>query len=296
MSRPKRFQGKYLFLTFSKCPLDKDHILSTLLTIKPTNKIIVCNELHQDGTKHAHVGIELSTRLNTTNSRLFDIDGYHPKIETAKCWAACIRYAKKEEDFCFWPETMSEEDLEAYDGQGEDELPDPKEFDNEADYLRECYRQKVPAGYATRMWQISMRRDQLDITDETLYGEIIEDLAAMKIQSFNTVLLGPTGIGKTSWAIKNCTKPALWVRHMDDLKYFKQKFHKSIIFDDMNFQHLPRTAQIHLVDYNMPSSIHVRYGTVLLPPKLEKIFTSNEPIFENDSAINRRFKLIDMRL
>lgn len=92
------------------------------------------------------------------------------------------------------------------------------------------------------------------------------------------VILGPAGIGKTTYAIKNCLKPALLVSHMDTLSKFKIGYHKSIIFDDVDINHLPLTAQIHLVDREKPRCIHMRYTTALIPAGVQKIFTANEPI------------------
>jgi len=44
------------------------------------------------------------------------------------------------------------------------------------------------------------------------------------------------------------------------------------------------------VDTDHPQQIHVRYSVVNLPAKLTKIFLSNDDIFTNDTAINRRIK------
>lgn len=105
---------------------------------------------------------------------------------------------------------------------------------------------------------------------------------------------GPSGIGKTTWALKWCKKPCLFVTHMDTLQEFQPAFHMSIVFDDMNFQHLPRSAQIHLLDSDCPRQIHIRYKTVTLPPRVQKIFLSNDDIFSwrGDDAITRRINKV----
>ncbi len=107
------------------------------------------------------------------------------------------------------------------------------------------------------------------------------------------VLIGAAGIGKTEWAKSLFTNP-LFVTHMDDLKHFDGTWHGGIIFDDMSFEHLPRQAQIHLVDIDNPRSIHVRYGCAHIPAHVKKVFTTNvENIFTNDAAINRRVLYFD---
>jgi len=104
---------------------------------------------------------------------------------------------------------------------------------------------------------------------------------------------GPSGIGKTTWALTVSPKPSLFVRHLDTLREFRNGYHKSIIFDDMSFSHLPRTGQIELVDRFHPQQIHVRYAVVNLPPNIPKIFLSNDSIFTYDQAIFRRITLVN---
>lgn len=108
------------------------------------------------------------------------------------------------------------------------------------------------------------------------------------------VLEGESGIGKTQFALALLPK-ALWVTHMDDLLSFDPSQHTGIIFDDMSFKHMPRTAQIHITDYDMTRSIHCRYRSACIPKHTPKIFTCNEyPFTENDAAIDRRVTLMQV--
>lgn len=113
---------------------------------------------------------------------------------------------------------------------------------------------------------------------------------------FSTVLWGPSDIGKTSF-LKARYPTSLFVSHIDDLKLFNTSEHEAIIFDDMDFKHIPRTAQIHLLDSDDDRSIHVRYGTAFIPAGTRKLFTTNEfngNIFElSDSAIQRRVDVVE---
>lgn len=105
------------------------------------------------------------------------------------------------------------------------------------------------------------------------------------------ILWGESGIGKTCFA-KALYPKALLVSHMDDLLKYNQKKYEGIIFDDMDFKHHPRTAQIHLLDVDDSRSIHCRYSTALIPRNTPKVFTTNElngEIFNmDDRAIKRR--------
>jgi len=109
----------------------------------------------------------------------------------------------------------------------------------------------------------------------------------------STIIIGPSGIGKTTYAKMKAKKPSLFVTHIDDLKFMNASI-KSIIFDDMTFKHLPLQSQIHLVDRDENRSIHVRYGTVQIPQGMEKWFTCNEQPFDEHDAIKRRVQEINL--
>jgi len=107
------------------------------------------------------------------------------------------------------------------------------------------------------------------------------------------ILIGDSGIGKTTAAKQIIPKPTLFVSHIDDLKHFKSEIHKSILFDDVCFNHYPVQSQIHLVDFDNPRSIHVRYGVAKIPAGIAKIFTCNEdPLNLLHPAISRRVQVI----
>lgn len=104
------------------------------------------------------------------------------------------------------------------------------------------------------------------------------------------VFWGKPGCGKTEYA-KQLLPTALFVTHIDDLKDYDPASYNGIIFDDMSFLHLPREAQIHIIDFDNPRSIHVRYGVAHIPMGTIKIFTTNIEgghIFMEDAAILRR--------
>lgn len=120
-----------------------------------------------------------------------------------------------------------------------------------------------------------------------------EDGPSMELlQSRAIVVMGPTGIGKTQWT-KTWFKNPLMIRHMDGLKDLQPGEHDGIIFDDMDFQHMPRTAQIHLVDMEEDSQIHIRYQVAEIPAAMPRVFTCNNYPFSTDPAIERRVKVIE---
>lgn len=111
--------------------------------------------------------------------------------------------------------------------------------------------------------------------------------------SKTVIIKGAAGIGKTEFAKAHFENP-LFVTHMDDLLDFDE--HDGIIFDDMSFTHLPRTAQIHLVDQDNPRSLHCRYARAHIPAHTKKIITCNTMCLDiDDEAIGRRVTVTEVR-
>jgi len=121
-------------------------------------------------------------------------------------------------------------------------------------------------------------------------------LEALKTKA--VILWGKSGIGKTCYARALLPK-ALFVSHFDDLARYDQGEHDGIIFDDMSLIHLPRESQIHILDFEQPRSIHVRYQTAIIPAGTKKIFTTNNAEglihLQGDEAIERRRIVYELR-
>jgi len=122
------------------------------------------------------------------------------------------------------------------------------------------------------------------------------DFEAKKLPLDNTTLIvGPSGIGKTHFACAHFENPLI-VTHMDKLREFSTDY-DGIVFDDMSFKHIPPEAVIHLVDNEFNADIHCRYGCATIPAFTKKIFThnTNNPFYdiektdsEQQTAIERR--------
>lgn len=134
------------------------------------------------------------------------------------------------------------------------------------------------------------------IPDAYVEDQVLNQSIATAVDQVKSVILwGVPGTGKTTTSLKLFPR-ALLVTHMDDLLQFDPSVHTALIFDDMDFKHFPRTAQIHLLDRFFQRSIHCRYRAATIPPKVVKIFTTNEhagQIFDfSDAAIARRATVI----
>lgn len=87
------------------------------------------------------------------------------------------------------------------------------------------------------------------------------------------LIWGPTGTGKTNFALAHFENPLL-VRHLDDLKQLKPD-HDGIVIDDLEFGHCPFSMVKGLLDADFDSPIHCRYFNAVIPRGMPRIFTHN---------------------
>nr|QKI29022.1 Rep [Kummerowia striata CRESS virus] len=286
---PFRINAKYFFLTYPNANFEHSLYYTWLESKHKTNKVIVCTERHQSGEPHMHVGIEFKNRTDVRDERHFDYSWFHPNIQKARNWAAVVNYVKKGGEYtCFGFDEEEEENLDLE--QALDSM-DRKSF------LLYCIKQKIPYGYCNELWNLSHKDRGNTITEAPEGGRMVPRLEFTRMPDNlhkALVIMGPTGTGKTTWALRNSPKPALVVTHMDDLRHYDPEYHKSIIFDDMGFTHMPIEAQIHITDWHLKRSIHARYRVAEIPAETPKIFTSNRFPFTEDEAIKRRLYIINL--
>jgi hypothetical protein len=303
--RSFRLRGKRFFFTWSQVEWTTDHaqvktLLDSIATVEYT---IIAREQHKDGGTHFHAAVQFTKSQDRKVSGHADLDGQHPNIKNkanARAWEAAKDYCKKDGQFKEYGEqdTNSGELL----GSKIDELYDQAE-DFYA-FLKLCLDNSVPFGYCQASWNAKQTRSPTIDVGETSAG-IIESPILRALRWADTsraiVIVGPTGCGKTTWAVEHAPRPALFVSDIDDLKSFRVGFHNSIIFDDMCFSgdhtgkgQWPVQKQIHLVDFHMQRSIRCRYTTARIPAGVHKVFTCNEYPFSWSDAIARRVLRIDV--
>lgn len=298
---PFRISAFKVFLTYSRAPaLTKQAILYAIDELYPVKNYCIAEERHDDGEVHFHAYIEYCKKLETKREDYFDIgaideDGihqdYHPNIQTVKKGKAhiqrCIDYCNKED-----PEPLTNIEEPLSWGEMIETSKD------EQDFLHKV-RVNYPKDYALNLQKLEyMASKRFRKNIHTIYpGEQYVFPVCMQlvcqIPEFtkSLVVVGPAGTGKTTWAKQIVPKPCLFCRHLDSLKELTHE-HKSIIFDDLDFKHLPPATQKFLVDMENISDIHVRYGVATIPSGLFRIFTANEyPFIEGEPhgpAIDRR--------
>lgn len=275
----------HYFLTYPRSTFDGASLHQHLESIKPIVWARVAHETHADGEPHVHAVIRFGQRHKASKDRReFDFMGRHPNVQVCRKPRDVLEYLLKEgnyEDFGPVPkEKDSHGELVSYATMG-----DRDAFDKCAMETRVSYQ------WAEHLWK---RHGTPQSTIQSA-GEGTEclQLQGLQYDDKSTLVVGPSGCGKSTWAKRVAPKPALWCTHLDDLKKLTKE-HKSIIFDDMDFAHLPRTTQIYLVDQDDIRTIHCRHSNAIVPKGMPKIFTANNYPFTRDPAIEHRLKVCNI--
>lgn len=273
------------FLTYPRTSGSKEDLYSFLTTIKPVQWARVALESHADGAHHFHCVVRFGKRVKTNSTnRTFDWMGRHPNITVPRKLKDVLEYIAKEGDFQdFGPVPASKDNYDSLKQLACSGLRD--------DFDRAALQAGISFQWAQHIW------NRFGVAGNTIRepGEGIEcmQLQGLHLANKTHVLIGPSGCGKSTWAKRVSPKPALWVNHLDDLKKLSNE-HKSIIFDDMSFTHLPRETQIYLVDQDDCRTIHCRHTNATIPAKMPKIFTANSYPFVEDEAIRRRVQVFNI--
>ena len=97
-----RIQSKSWFLTYPKLDKSKEEALALLknkLAGKPYVGMVVCRELHEDGSPHIHAFVLLKDLFNCQNERFWDLDSHHGEYQKARDITAVAKYIKKDGDY-----------------------------------------------------------------------------------------------------------------------------------------------------------------------------------------------------
>lgn len=288
-----RIQAKKCFFTYPQCPIPKEVALELLTDILAKygglQRYRICEEEHKDEAKHLHAYVQCREKISTKKCSFADLiwEGktYHGNYQSCKNPDAVLQYCKKGEN--------------------------PNYIDNiEADLYPSLIETARTHGVKRAMSELCTRKPELFVREGKRIRTNLEMIAPPTVATvpkdffFNVPpaaiqhwsnnphhrslwLLGPTQLGKTSFAVSCFDRPLL-VSHIDQLKELTSE-HDGIIFDDCSFNHWPRSSVLHILDLEQPRGINVKNNHVVIPKGMPRIFTSNVNIWPaDDPAIRRR--------
>jgi len=281
-----RINRKKVGLTYS-CPKDEDEnpieskekLLEHLELKGGHCQYVVSKELHESGKKHFHAYVHYDDKLDTQDQRFFDLAGVHPNIINPG--AGWIAYCKKDKEY------ITNIEVNPFTAALALET-----VDDAIDFLWK----KRPQCMAMNGDRIEKNVTKRMRTLPPKPGNFLGPWQWPMLENIESVILiGESNIGKTQFAKAHFNNP-LFVSHMDRLRDFDAGVHDGIIFDDMDFTHLPRTSQIHITDWDEDRDIHARYGVAKIPANTRKIFTCNTMcVDEHDKAIARRITVVNLK-
>lgn len=287
---PSFYNGKRFFLTYAQCAVSAHELAAFLIFKADVKYYLVATEKHADGSPHLHACVEFATVQRHAVDWL-DFQGHHPNKQDPRNWNKCLQYCKKDGDFIDGPEGHASKGIPM------DASEACAQFEKQEDWMDYCVTKKMSFPFAMWYWSRRYGDNNTLLSDEHV-GTMAATLESFKfnVDVHRTVVLkGPAGCGKTTWAKRSIPKPCLFVSHIDQLKEFRVGFHVSIIFDDVDISHYPRTSQIHVVDFDNPRAIHCRHAIANIPAGIYKIFTSNnDPLSLDDPAIKRRVRVYNV--
>jgi len=209
---PSFYNGKRFFLTYPQCPKLANELVAFLQIQANVKSYVVARERHADGEFHLHACVEFATVQRRTVTWL-DFDGHHPNKQDPRNWAACQTYCKKDGDYIEGPQSEEPQDIVSV----------CQEMESEISWFEYCVQKKIPYPYATWFWN-RLHCDSTSITERPTAGTMCASLRSMCYDGTDRkclILKGPTGCGKTTWALMNMPLPALFVTHIDSLKKFR---------------------------------------------------------------------------
>lgn len=103
---PYRINSKQLFLTYPQCSLPKQEAydyLETLLAEFKIDKILVAEELHQNGDPHLHCYVRLDKPVNKTSAQWADLkkdnQTWHGNYQGCRSAANVLKYCTKKDNY-----------------------------------------------------------------------------------------------------------------------------------------------------------------------------------------------------
>lgn len=187
------------------------------------------------------------------------------------------------------PPTMEDEDSaddEADDDDDDDGAGGREAILDEALKLDSAYAAMNYIKQKDRLWYISSQKQlrsfvEGEITDKSnraLYGENefntpLLDLHSPDHKNKAVVLIGPTGLGKTQWALAHFKNP-VHIRDKNDYSRITECT-DGLVLDDLDQMHWQPLTLLKLVECETNVTMNIKYGSKIIPAGMPRFIISN---------------------
>nr|AHM88378.1 replication associated protein [Sugarcane streak Reunion virus] len=286
-TRPFKHRNANTFLTYSRCNLDPEavglHLWELIGHWNPAY-ILVSREAHADGEWHLHALAQSVKPVHTTNQGFFDIEGFHPNIQSAKSANKVREYILKN-PVCQWEKgTFIPRKQSFVTSSSESKNSKPSKDDIVRDIIehstsREEYlsmlQKALPYEWATKLQYLEYSASKLfpDTVEEytnphppttPLLREptTIDNWVQSNLFQNNTgtrklslYILGPTRTGKSTWA-RSLGRHNYWQNNVDWSCYDEDSVYN--VIDDIPFKFCPCWKQ--LIGCQKDYVVNPKYG------------------------------------
>lgn len=245
---------------------------------------------------HTHYLVWFVKKVDSRNAGIFDFEGIHPNIQCVKTdghWINTWKYHEKN------PVKLEPQPHDDPSVEDKGNIPMKVRIKTASSLWEAC---EIMGVEPRSVSDVNMLRKDKEKREASISNFPTDSFIVPETWNENfkcVVLYGPSGTGKTEFALSRFECPLL-ITHMDSLRLFDPDMYDGIVFDDMSFNHIPREAAIHLVDWTMSRDIHCRHYNAFIPKHTRKIFTTNVSfgqIFPLDEygAIKRRVSWVEVK-
>jgi hypothetical protein len=344
--KKKKFSAQYVFLTYSKCPLF--HEILTFINNKwPIDKAVASLELHEANPEavdddwapesgewpHSHWAIRFKKKIQVKAQTAFDVDGFHPNIQTIVTWGKTVNYCRKkdkdgkiqlellyfncDESNCLTVPSSKRAAPEPIDNLYE--LARSLRAEPETYFTRVRLAREMPR-YAELAWNSVQNATRISTATDHLHPSTepgILRLVSPRLQHmqfdhdlpYTLVVLGPPGCGKSFWAAKQlntnpATTPCLRIGKKDKWTEWDLTKYKSILFDELDAVNekyssgVPKWTvkdMIACVEVKGGMDIDMRHKDFRNTPSCPRIWTCTHAWpFVRDYQIARRCRFINL--
>ncbi|AAU29404.1 rep protein [Corchorus yellow vein virus - [Hoa Binh]] len=217
------------FLTWPRCPINKESALEQIKTLSlPTNIVYirVCEEKHQDGSPHLHALVQFQKKYRCTNCRLFDLSNpnssqqYHCNIQTARSSSDAKSYIEKDGVFCEWGEFKIDGRSSRGGQQSANDAYAKALNSGGKDEALTIIKELLPKDYVLQYHNLNANLERIFAPPTTVYmppfqtttfnnvpealtdwvTTNVADSAARPFRPISIIIEGPSRTGKTLWA------------------------------------------------------------------------------------------------